>query len=55
MAPLKKKKKKDFSCFEGENIHCEICGTLDKAKFDVIISKVTTSTANNFFKNWITR
>ena len=56
MAPnLKKKKKRLFSCFEGENIHCEICGILGKAKFDVIISKVTTSTASNFIKNWITR
>ena len=52
---LKKKKKRLFSCFEGENIHCEICGILGKAKFDVIISKVTTSTASNFIKNWITR
>ena len=51
----KKKKKRLFSCFEGENIHCEICGILGKAKFDVIISKVTTSTASNFIKNWITR
>ena len=53
--PYLKKKKRLPSCFEGENIHCEICGTLDKAKFDVVISKVTTSTASNFFKNWITR
>lgn len=55
MAPIKKKKKRLLSCCEGENIHCEICGTLGKAKFDVVISKVTTSTASNFFKNWITR
>lgn len=54
MAPLKKKKKDYFLALKVRTF-TKICGTLGKAKFDVIVSKVTTSTASNFFKNWITK